>query len=932
MFLKSVELFGFKSFAEKSRIEISEGISALLGPNGCGKSNIVDAIKWVLGEQSTRTLRADKMEDVIFNGTEFRKALNVAEVTLTLSNDEGRLPIDLPEIAVKRRLYRSGESEYFINNIVAKLRDVKEMFFDTGIGKSSYSVMEQGKIDQILSSKPEERRYIFEEAAGITKYKVRGAEADRKLLRTEENMKRVESILKEVKRSHDTLKMQAENARTYRTIQEQIFDCELQIALLKLRGFLEDQERKQDRLENRNELRDKKREKIKNINESLEQNLDTVNSMESDLIEKQKKLYGLQFEKNNLNSQVQIQKERIEELNKHIAGRRERETTIENLLTSLNENVEEKSASLQNIINRLSEIEDNIGSFEQNIAYAQERIKGNEASIESLAGQVAGKENQLENLRANLRELYDDIVTQLDARLKETGYSLQAKQESQDALYNSLNSLTIHLAGRVEIVSDALSVTSTKPAEKDRLLATSLDVLKDSLGRINELKSLLDTFTAAVPDFIDDFLAPEGIITKKRDIDKDITQVRSEIQQHRRQSEELSVENKHLTVRIEEYRKTLEDLKLNSVRMKTQKSSLEEAVALLLQQKQDHEEQLLESRREIEDSHRRLEQISSLIEELKKKRKEIDRETASIEKMLNGLESGIADRNRDLMNEEKKLKSLRNDIEELTGNVEKLQMDLAAIRTDIKNLYENFTEQHSRDLKDYQSNILEISTPISEYRVQLTQARDKMKSLGQVNLMAPEEYDQVKERYEFLTTQMSDLQKARMDLKTVTEQIKNESIELFLDTYEKIKRNFHTMFRRLFGGGRAEVTLTDPKSILTSGIEILAQPPGKKLEGIDLLSGGEKSLTAVALLFATYMVKPSPFCVLDEIDAALDEENVGRFIGLLKEFSQTSQFIIITHNKRTIASAETLLGITMEESGVSRVISVRLGAREAAKV
>jgi chromosome segregation protein len=201
-----------------------------------------------------------------------------------------------------------------------------------------------------------------------------------------------------------------------------------------------------------------------------------------------------------------------------------------------------------------------------------------------------------------------------------------------------------------------------------------------------------------------------------------------------------------------------------------------------------------------------------------------------------------------------------------------------------------------------------------------------------VNLMAPEEYDQVKERYEFLTTQMSDLQKARMDLKTVTEQIKKESIELFLDTYEKIKRNFHTMFRRLFGGGRAEVTLTDPKSILTSGIDILAQPPGKKLEGIDLLSGGEKSLTAVALLFATYMVKPSPFCVLDEIDAALDEENVGRFVGLLKEFSQTSQFIIITHNKRTIASAETLLGVTMEESGVSRVISVRLGAREPAKV
>ncbi|MDC7127378.1 MAG: AAA family ATPase, partial [Spirochaetales bacterium] len=316
MFLKSIEIFGFKSFADRTVVEFSEGISALLGPNGCGKSNVVDSIKWVLGEQSSKTLRAEKMEDIIFNGTETRKALNVAEVNLIISNDQGILELDMPEISVKRRLYRSGESEYYINGAQVKLKELRELFFDTGIGKSAYSIMEQGKIDQILSNKPEERRYLFEEAAGITRFKMRGAEAERKLNKTEENMRQVESILSEVKRSHDSLKSQADKTIKYRDLKNQIFEAELDLQLLRLREVMDNTHSAENNLKEKEENKNSLTEEIDEINESLEENLDLVNTMESDLIETQKKLYGIDLEKNGKENQSKMLGERRVEISR----------------------------------------------------------------------------------------------------------------------------------------------------------------------------------------------------------------------------------------------------------------------------------------------------------------------------------------------------------------------------------------------------------------------------------------------------------------------------------------------------------------------------------------------------------------------------------------------------------------------------------------
>ncbi|MEN6476942.1 MAG: AAA family ATPase, partial [Rectinema sp.] len=360
MFLKSLEIFGFKSFADRTLIEFSDGISALLGPNGCGKSNVVDAIKWVVGEQSPRSLRAESMEDIIFNGTETRKPLSVAEVTVTISNESGRLPLDVPEIAIKRRLYRSGESEYLINGRQAKLKEIRELFWDTGIGKSAYSVMEQGKIDQILSSKPEDRRYLFEEAAGITKHKVRSREAENKLERTEENMRQVAGILGEVKRSHDSLKSQADKTSLYRELRDRIFRTELDLHLLKLRQFLKEKERKDEEIAAKRKERDAAREESEHLGKSMSESLDEVNDMETELVELQKTLYGLAVEKNGKEKQRKFLDDRVRETSEKIDQSRMRMRGVEDKIAALREEEAEKDEELAGFKARLKETERNI--------------------------------------------------------------------------------------------------------------------------------------------------------------------------------------------------------------------------------------------------------------------------------------------------------------------------------------------------------------------------------------------------------------------------------------------------------------------------------------------------------------------------------------------------------------------------------------------
>ncbi len=927
MFLKTLEIFGFKSFADKVHIEFTEGVAALLGPNGCGKSNVVDAMKWVLGEQSSKSLRAENMQDVIFAGSEARKPLGVAEVTLLVSNQDEVLPLDLPEVSIKRRLYRSGESEYFINNSPVKLRDVRELFFDTGIGKSAYSIMEQGKIDQLLSTKPEERRYVFEEAAGITRFRVRGQEAERKLEKTQENMRHVEGILEEVRRSYTSLKAQAEKAESYRALREQIFEVELEIQLLRLKGLLEDKKKREARLEEKARARDEMTRAIAGMNEAIAREVDVVNTMESQLVESHKKLYQLDMEKNTRDGQIRMYRERIGELERTIEAGAAREKNIRRKLEELGEETTRKTAGLSDLSARIGETERNIEAFIADIEGFAGRVRANDEEIRSNAGKVQELDAGIETLRVELRAITEDIVTQLDARLSEMGYSSGERRSVEQGISETMQSLRIQLGGKMTILEDAATVDTLARAEKDKLVQTTLTVLKGALEKLQTLEGLFERYRTFAPSFLDEFLAPEGIITRKRDIDERINESAAGIARLRQRSEELARENVRLREKIEEYRKTLEDLRVNLARLQTQKAGAEAEIGRLARERTEQEALLQEAGVEIAETRARVSETGERIATAEAERRQIEEQEKTARAALSDLEGEISTRNRDLASREEELKEKGLHLAKSQSEIEKMQIEVTEIRTEIKDLHASFSERFSRDLSEYETRIPDLQ-PNRDLRPRLGELREQMRALGQVNLMAPEEFAEVKDRFDFLSAQLSDLAKAREDLKKVTTEIRTESTELFLDTYNKIRKNFHTVFRRLFGGGRAELRLDTTEAPLESGIEVFAQPPGKKLENITLLSGGERSLTGVALMFAIYMVKPSPFCLLDEIDAALDEENVGRLTNLLKEFSTHSQFIVITHNKRTVAGADVLYGVTMEESGVSKLVAIRLENRE----
>ncbi len=926
LFLKRIEILGFKSFADRTVIEFNKGISALLGPNGCGKSNIVDAIKWVLGEQSVRNMRAERMDDVIFSGTENRKALNVAEVTLVISNDEGILEIDRPEIAIKRRIFREGDSEYFLNGTAVRLKEIRELFFDTGIGKSAYSVMEQGRIDQVLSNRPEERRFIFEEAAGITKYRMRGSEAERKLVKTEENMGQVENILHEVRRNYETLKKQTDKTLEYRQFKESIFELDRDLKLLQWRGLIKSGEKKTERLKSREEKYISVVEKIDSLKATLVSELDSVNQMESRLIESQKQLYGMDLEKENQESQLKSIHERRNESEEAGKTFKSRELNASEALAALKKLRANREIDLASFRDRLKEIEGNITTLQKTITSAEERGRGNGDETKQVNGNLAAEEKKREGLQEDLRTLTDDIVSELDRGLKDSGYDRNARRVLETSLIDLMAEIRIRSEGRAKLLSDKKNLTDgDKALELLENASAEFFELSASLG---ELVRLFTEYRDSEADFLEEFLAPAGIITRKRELDEKIISSVESTRELRVRLTALEEEKVLLSVQIKEARESLEELRVAQARTTTQAAAAEDSLASLAREVESETARLDEIRQLLAAEETRMRNLDDQVKAILLKREELENEQERLRKDMAGLETGISSENEKMAGSEDKLKKLTEQRGSLEIEKQRIHLEMEHVENEIKLLLEDFRDRNSRDLTDYKDLKESIELSPGEIRGKLNLVKGELKSLGQVNLMAPEEFKEVAERYDFLNNQLEDLKKAREHLSLVTEEIRKESASLFLKTYKEIRDHFHEMFRRLFGGGRAEIRLIDPDDPLNSGLEIYAQPPGKKLENISLLSGGEKSLCGVALMFATFQVKPSPFCILDEIDAALDEANIQRFVNLLSEFGRKSQFIVITHNKKTVAGAKTLLGVTMQESGVSRLITMRLDGQE----
>ena len=924
MFLKCLDIFGFKSFADRTHIEFADGITALLGPNGCGKSNVVDAVKWVLAENKAKNLRADTMESVIFNGTETRPPLNIAEVTLTIANENGLLPLEDSEIALKRRLYRSGESEYYINNRQVGPTEIRRLFMDTGVGKAAYSVMEQGKIDQILSSKPEDRRYLFEEAAGISRSKAECAEAERELERTRQNLAQIEVALIENKRSYETLKVQSEKTIKYRQFKDDIFNCELDIQLLRLKDFTQDKARQETAKKELEEKRTAVQKEIEEIQAALFENNDKIKDLQTKMNSLQVELAKVQTEKTNKLQRAQEYNLQANQIKEKIGILEVKQNSIQEKIDTFNEEIDEREADLHSKNRQLDSVKQNIESFTQNITSSSAKITENDTLAAKSADEIEELNRQIADYQKQLGEITEDIVKELDAKLKDSGYSSNAAKSAKEEVENSLAKLKIFAEGRKNIFSDYASITGHSESENEKLIQDAIKAFEEISSISVNIEEAVSKYEKAMPDFIEDFTSPEGIITKKRGIDSKILDLNSQIEKINERIASYKSENGELVKKINEYRETLNQLRVTEASMAQAIFGVKQNVEILRRSLVSEQNNLRQNQEEFEQEQRRRDELNEQIIDVQSELAAIEHRGQKCADEMSEINSEIVRCNSSVSGTQNKLDKKQEEQRKIQSQYEKLAMDLVTSDNDIRNIKQNFIDTHSRDLMEFEERMYKITTSSAVLREKLAKSREELKALGSVNLMAPEEFGEQKERYEKLQSSYDDTNKSLENLIRVSEEIKTKSTEMFLDTYNKIKKNFHNMFRRLFGGGRGELRLVDPQNVLTSGIDIYAEPPGKKLQNIALLSGGEKTMTAVALLFATYQVRPSPFCLLDEIDAALDDKNVSSFVTALRSFAKLSQYIVITHNKKTVMGASTMLGVTMQESGVSKVMTMRL--------
>ena len=893
MFLKSLELYGFKSFADRTRLEFADGTTSLLGPNGCGKSNIVDAIKWVLGEQSTKTLRAQKMEDIIFNGTEKRKAMNYAEVALVISNEKGVLPTSHSEVEIKRRLFRSGESEFFINRELVRLRDIRELFFDTGVGKSAYSILEQGKIDQILSHKPEDRRYIFEEAAGITRYKLKSLEASRKLERTEENIEQVETLLAEIKRQYESRKSQVNRLERYKKLEEQlsVIEVDVQLATVKSLNLLTQQ--KEQQLENAKEELQNNKEAIEDLNSQLENQQSTLSEQVEQRINYQNKIEALKEQIIGKEEQVELLLERYHELLEQKADSESRRVQLSGRLDQQTKELDEKKESYIELNRTIEIVKGGIEKWENLIEQTLNKLSEYDKTISESEKEIEQQENLQQQLATDLQKIADKLANELDKSLKESGYSTTKRHEAEAKVLDAINSLKLDS--------------------------------KDLNKQLSNLEEYFVQYTKIFPSFLDQFIAPEGIISQKHAIDQQLVTNRNKIVSLR----SLIGKTRELVVKanneLEEYRENLTQSKIDLGDQVAKVDLAKILIENLTEQTEDLRNQLAEVKFLFNQTEQRIGTILEQINVLRDEKESLIASQGDYSERLDSLVVKISDDHQMLQAKRESVNTLYEKQNQLRSNVDKLTFHLESLAEQIKGIYHNYFENYGKSLKEYDERLNDDLEDVPQLREELTQIKKQIQSLGYINHMAQEEFREIKERHDFLVKQMSDLEKAKDDLTEVIKEIRTRSEELFIDSFVKIREAFQDIFHRMFGGGRADLRLLDSENILESGIDILAQPPGKKLDRLAPLSGGEKSLTAVALLFATYKVKPSPFCVLDEIDASLDDRNIGYFLSVLEEFSESSQFIIITHNKHTVMGSQTLLGVTMQEKGVSKAISYRMG-------
>ncbi|EIJ81529.1 hypothetical protein PB1_01250 [Bacillus methanolicus PB1] len=1179
MFLKRLDVVGFKSFAERTAVDFVPGVTAVVGPNGSGKSNITDAIRWVLGEQSAKSLRGAKMEDIIFAGSDSRKPLNFAEVTLTLDNEDQFLPIEYNEVSITRRVYRSGESEFYINKQACRLKDIIDLFMDTGLGREAFSIISQGKVEEILNSKAEDRRAIFEEAAGVLKYKSRKKKAEAKLMETQENLNRVNDIIHELESRVEPLKIQASIAKEYLEKKEELEKIEIALTVHEIEDLHAQWEKLSKQLEQHQKDERKHSSDIQAKEAKIEELRDHISAIDESISNLQTVLLHASEELEKLEGRKEVLKERkknasqnkeqleknIEELTLKIKNlkkqKREQESAAVELandtkqleqklfekqqhLKSLTENIDEKIESLKSdyieLLNEQASAKNELRYIEQqleqlnarntrldneNVKFLDERRKIEEKKREVLSflndakkklenhvrfymeeqkklealknnyqkqektlyqayqylQQAKSRKDMLEEMEEDYTGFFQGVKEVLKARQSKlqgiegaVAELIRVPKEYEVAIETALGGAMQHIvvdseqSGRAAIQflkknsfgratflplnvikGKQLSSAQTKSIEKhpsfvgvaanlvqfDRkytniilYLLGNVVVTKDLISA-NELAKLLE-YRYRIVTLEGDIVNPGGSMTggalkqkttsllsrkgELKELKEKLTDMELKTEKLESHVKRLKEDIQQLEKKAEDMRKTGEALRFKEQSFKVElrevelaEKNINERLALYDMDKvqfKEEMEKLLSRKKELSiklDSHdssiSELDKEISVLTERKNQdivsKEAISTEIADLKAVIAAKKQELRHKNEkieridgDLRETEQKLVTFQEDLELLstemtdssTGELQleeaakhKLQdknetiklissrreerMKLQALLEEAEIEAKELKSQHRGlvvVLKDEEIKLNRIDVELENRLVHLREeyllsfdgakqqypltmpleeARKKVKliklaieELGTVNLGAIEEYERVSERYEFLSEQKRDLQIAKDTLFQVIDEMDEEMKKRFEQTFNGIRAHFESVFRTLFGGGRADLKLTDPDDLLNTGIEIVAQPPGKKLQNLGLLSGGERALTAIALLFSILKVRPVPFCILDEVEAALDEANVSRFSQYLKRYSSETQFIVITHRKGTMEEADVLYGVTMQESGVSKLVSVRL--------
>ena len=1180
MYLKRLELYGFKSFADKTVLEFRPGITTVIGPNGSGKSNISDSIRWVLGEQSMKSLRGSKSLDVIFSGTQNRKSLGFAEASLVFDNEDGGLPIEYNEVTVTRKIYRSGETGYFINKVPCRLKDILELFMDTGIGKDGYSIIGQGKIDEILSNKSEDRRHIFEEAAGIVKYRSRKEESEKKLEHTKLNLLRINDILVEIEANLEPLKAQSEKAKKYLNLREELKNIEIGLFIYNIDKYKKDLEElinSEDVIKSNYNEEEGRLERIKSLKELLKTELDEITTkieemsnlgfesekqiemMNSDINVANTRIVNNEENSERFKKEIEELEQKIEELNNEIKQRQEKREGLKQNKEKFEKELKEKEEELKKLTEKLSEKELEIESYKQkveantdkkyelqseintqNINFenyekrqksikqeinsniseldntrmdkddisktfyeidskrtkvvkaieeistkkeeANKKIKTFESNINILSSEMRIKESRLkflietekekegyiksvksllkdcENIKelgkgmhgvlANVIEVPSEYETAIEMCL---GASLQnivtdteedAKKLVEHLRKNNLGrasflpissvkgrklekvkgkelgvigiasdlikfnkkyeQIILNLLGRTLIVNNM--DTAIKVAKQNeysfRIVTLDGDLINPSgaitggsvakktvniLGRgkeieklqeeIKKLKEKIEKLEKEKKDYEDSI---EETLKTAIDLEKELQEIdityatekqkivaidqnidrlekrleklkeeNSNLEDQKKQSilnkdkfkEEIKVieeETEKLTKTINEFaelnkdnQKYIDDLNFDITNLKISVTSFDESEASIQEIQERINIDIENTKKSIENKSIQIEQIKQenikhkqLIEDTKQKIEKIKEEVKNSGSKVEELKKARIEKNEKLAKQEEEINTKFHIIEDLKGQLVKIDVRKTKLEDDINSIINKMWEEYEltpNAITDYKK-----PDNVQQTQRKVNQMRTEIKELGSVNVDSIKEYQSLKERYDFMCEQRVDLEDTMAKLKKMIQEMTSIMKQQFKEKFEVINKNFSEVFKELFGGGQATLKLEDEENILECGIEITVQPPGKKLQNMMLLSGGEKAFTAIALLFAILKINPAPFCVLDEIEAALDDVNVYRYAEYLKKFTSNTQFLVITHRKGTMEAADTVYGVTMEESGISKLLSMKL--------